>query len=115
VHTDIYTLKMDTCHHPETSQKKILMACKYLRNTDGILHPEDHREARITFVVTGQRSCLTVSKRANTMLLSMDRAGSTSGLQQKTHSNRSVADIFILQAEEVPHDKFPTLTEIISI
>lgn len=56
-----------------------------------------------------------MSKRANTMLLSMDRAGSTSGLQQKTHSNRSVADIFILQAEEVPHDKFPTLTEIISI
>lgn len=31
-------------------------------------------------VITGQWSCLPVSKHANTMVLSMDRAGSISGL-----------------------------------
>jgi len=40
-------------------------------------------------------------------------AGSTSGAEQRTQANRP--DIFILEAEEVPHDKSPMLTENISI
>lgn len=42
--TDIYTLKMDTCHHTDTSQKKILIQSGSMDN----------------FVITGQWSCLTV-------------------------------------------------------